>query len=239
MNFYGVRVYDMAESIVASGFPMLSKPYTEREWEEEVRNLKLNMEFSLNKMLEDTNRFSVKELSELIENEENNTDYCKAVKHIKRALNLGSAKSGSGHSNFCKGILVSFNMKADQSFWLQWERYNFQNTVSSHSSMYCITKFDVEDVFSEYVDPRVLEVLKELIDEYNSNPTPENFHKVIHNCPEGLQLTRRVTTNYLQLKTMYEQRKHHKMFAWNKDFVRLVESLPLFFEITGLERKEE
>ena len=43
MNFYGVRVYDMAESIVARGFPMLSKPYTEREWEEEVRNLKLIM----------------------------------------------------------------------------------------------------------------------------------------------------------------------------------------------------
>ena len=237
MNFYGVRVYDMAESIVASGFPMLSKPYTEREWEEEVRNLKLNMEFSLNRMLEDTNKFLVKELNELIGNKENNTDYYRAVKHMKRALNLGSAKSGSGHSNFCKGILVSFNMKADQSFWLQWERYNFQNTVSSHSSMYCITKFDADDVFSEYVDPRVLEVLKELIDEYNNNPTPENFHKVIHNCPEGLQLTRRVTTNYLQLKTMYEQRKHHKMFAWNEDFVRLVESLPLFFEITGLQRK--
>ena len=61
--------------------------------------------------------------------------------------------------------------------------------------MYCITKFDVDDVFSEYVDSRVLEVLKELIDEFNNNPTPENFHKVIHNCPEGLQLTRRVTTN--------------------------------------------
>ena len=239
MNFYGVRVYDMAESIVASGFPMLSKPYTEREWEEEVRNLKLNMEFSLNRMLEDTNKFSVKELNELIGNKENNTDYYKAVKHMKRALNLGSAKTGSGHSNFCKGILVSFNMKADQSFWLQWERYSFQSTVSSHSSMYCITKFDVDDVFSEYVDTRVLEVLKELIDEYNNNPTPENFHKVIHNCPEGLQLTRRVTTNYLQLKTMYEQRKHHKMYAWSKDFVRLVESLPLFFEITGLKRKEE
>ena len=130
MDFYGVRVYDMAESIVASGFPMLSKPYTEREWEEEVRNLKLNMEFSLNRMLEDTNKFSVKELNELIGNKENNTDYYRAVKHMKRALNLGSAKSGSGHSNFCKGILVSFNMKADQSFWLQWERYNFQNTVS-------------------------------------------------------------------------------------------------------------
>ena len=237
MNFYGVRVYDMAESIVASGFPMLSKTYTEREWQEEVRNLKLNMEFSLNRMLEDTNKFSVKELNELIGNKENNTDYYRAVKHMKRALNLGSAKSGSGHDNALKGILVSFNMKADQSFWLQWERYSFQSTVSSHSSMYCITKFDVDDVFSEYVDPRVLEVLKELIDEYNNNPTPENFHKVIHNCPEGLQLTRRVTTNYLQLKTMYEQRKHHKMYAWNKDLVRLVESLPLFFEITGLQRK--
>ena len=234
MNFYGVRVYDMAESIVASGFPMLSKPYTEREWREEVDNLKFYLSYATNNLLRDGKQYSIKELNEMIADRDN---YARAMKHIKRACNLGSAKSGSGHDNFCKGILVSFNIKADQSFWLQWERYSHQNTVSSHSSMYCITKFDVEDVFSEYVDPRVLEVLKELIDEYNSNPTPENFHKVIHNCPEGLQLTRRVTTNYLQLKTMYEQRKHHKMFAWNKDFVRLVESLPLFFEITGLQRK--
>lgn len=127
MNFYGVKVYDMEESIVASGFPMLSKPYTEREWREEVDNLKFHMSYAANNLLEDCKKYSVKELNEMIVDGSN---YARAVKHMKRALNLGSAKSGSGHSNWMKGVLVSFNMKADQSFWLQWERYNFQDTVS-------------------------------------------------------------------------------------------------------------
>ena len=127
MNFYGLRVYDMAESIVASGFPMLSKPYTGREWKEEVDNLKFYMGYTTNNLLEDSKKYSVKELNEMIADGDN---YARAMKHMKRALNLGSAKIGSGHSNWMKGVLVSFNMKADQSFWLQWERYSFQNTVS-------------------------------------------------------------------------------------------------------------
>ena len=127
MNFYGVRVYDMAESIVASGFPMLSKPYTPEEFEEEVKNLKFHIDYNKTKMLEYSEKYSIKELNEMIANGNN---YARAVKHMKRALNLGSAKIGSGHSNWMKGVLVSFNMKADQSFWLQWERYNFQDTVS-------------------------------------------------------------------------------------------------------------
>ena len=39
MKFYGVRVYDMCESIVASGFPMLKREYTPEEFEWEVENL--------------------------------------------------------------------------------------------------------------------------------------------------------------------------------------------------------
>ena len=39
MKFYGVRVYDMCESIVASGFPMLKREYTPEEFDAEVENL--------------------------------------------------------------------------------------------------------------------------------------------------------------------------------------------------------
>ena len=162
----------------------------------------------------------------------------KAWRHFRRIFKLGSALSGSGHDCANKGIIVNVNIKADQSFWLQFERYHYQDTISSTSTMHCITKFDIDyNLFSKYTDKRVLDILKEKIEQYNENPTSDNFHEIIHNCPEGIQLTRRVTTNYLQLKTMFNQRKNHKMYAWSKDFIALLEQLPLFFEITGLQRK--
>ncbi len=163
----------------------------------------------------------------------------KAWKHFKRAINLCGAKASSGHDCMSKGIAVHVNIKADQSFWLQFERYHFQDTVSSMSTMHCLCKFEkLNEMFSPYTDPRSIAICNEYIEIYNENPTPENFQKVIHNCPEGIELTRRVVTNYLQLKTMYTQRKNHKMFAWSKDFIKLLDELPYFYELIGINKED-
>lgn len=42
---------------------------------------------------------------------------------------------------------------------------------------------------------------------------------------------------YLQLKTMYLQRKNHPLEEWSNDFVRWVEGLPYFKELTGVNSK--
>lgn len=45
--------------------------------------------------------------------------------------------------------------------------------------------------------------------------TKENlFNMIIANTPSGLMLTARMTTNYLQLKSIINQREHHKMQEW-------------------------
>lgn len=223
MKSYAVRVYDIEESIVASGLPMIKKEYTAEAFEDEVDNLKFWIDtLGYNRMFE------------LAKNHNKDVEYPnpnirKAVVHFRRACVLGTAKAGSGHDCMLKGIVVNANIKADQSFWLQWERYHHQDTVSSMSTMHCITKFEIDyNLFSEYTDPRVLEVLKEKIEKFNHTPSKRNFHEVIHNCPEGIELTRRITTNYLQLKTMYQQRENHKMFAWSEDFTKMCDVLPCF-----------
>jgi hypothetical protein len=54
-----------------------------------------------------------------------------------------------------------------------------------------------------------------------------------YSCPMGLELTARITTNYLQLKTMYHQLKNHKLQEW-RHFCNWMESLPCSKEfITG------
>lgn len=231
MKYYGLRVYDMCESIVASGFPMLKREYTPEEYEWEVENLQKY----LNLYKEDI--FNIAKFPEEVR-ETHEINFQKALNHIRRAGNLGSAKAGSGHDCAIKGILVNANIKADQSFWLQFERYNHQDTVSSMSTMHCLCKFEkLNEMFSEYTDPRSIAICNEHIEEYNNNPTPENFQKVIHSCPEGIELTRRIATNYLQLKTMLSQREFHKMYAWCKDFVNFTKELPYFYELIGRERK--
>lgn len=49
--------------------------------------------------------------------------------------------------------------------------------------------------------------------------------KLISNTPLGFNLKARITTNYLQLKTIYNQRKNHKLPEW-KQFCSWVEELP-------------
>ena len=46
--------------------------------------------------------------------------------------------------------------------------------------------------------------------------TKENlFRIIVANCPCGLMLTARMTTNYLQLKSIINQRSNHKMQEWH------------------------
>ena len=47
----------------------------------------------------------------------------------------------------------------------------------------------------------------------------------------GFCLGATMTTNYQQLKTMYHQRKYHKLKEWGV-FCKWCESLPQFIELT-------
>lgn len=152
-------------------------------------------------------------------------------KHYKRALKLTKAALNSGHPNFLSGILVSMDVTFTNKVWVEWQRYHFQQIVTSQSTMHRISKFDLDEAFIEYVDQGVLERLKELQKEYNENKTMDNYLKLLYSTPAGLKLTARVTTNYLQLMTMYQQRHHHRLPEWRQFCDELIAKLPLFDEL--------
>ena len=85
-----------------------------------------------------------------------------------RTKKLGQAKSGSGHDNCLKGIVVHFDLKVTNKLWVEMERYHFVDFVSSQSSMHRIAKFDLDQQYISYVDPRMVTIMKELVDEYNT-----------------------------------------------------------------------
>lgn len=73
----------------------------------------------------------------------------------------------------------------------------------------------IEESCIDYVTENIINEVNKLINIYNENKTDENYKKVLYNIPSGLQLTARVTTNYLQLKTMLKQRKNHRLQEWS------------------------
>ena len=161
-------------------------------------------------------------------------DYIKAdADHKKRAINLGNAKAGSGHDCFLKGIVVQFDWRISQVIFPQVERYHFIDIVSSQSKMHRIQLAKRED-FNENVDFIILNRFMELVEDYNNEDNPywrkQKFDKVVYSCPMGYELTARFTTNYLQLKTIYFQRRHHKLEEW-REFCQWIESLPMFKEL--------
>ena len=145
---------------------------------------------------------------------------------LKRATALANAKMGSGHSNFLKGIRVSFDIKYPGYFTPELQRYNFVDIVTSSSKMHRLMQMDMDTSFNQYVTEASKTQMKGLIEAYNEESSYENFMAVVSNCPMGLELFMRCSTNYLQLKTIYRQRKGHKLKQDWGAFLSFIESLP-------------
>ena len=143
---------------------------------------------------------------------------------------LGRAQRGSGHDNFLNGIIVQFDLTCSIKMWTEAERYHFFDFVSSQSTMHCITRFDALKQCNSYVRPETIVLLNKLIENYKNYPTDEAYLSVLYNVPVGFELTARMTTNYRQLKTIYHQRKDHRLPEW-REFCKWIEGLPRFKEI--------
>ena len=65
------------------------------------------------------------------------------------------------------GIVVQFDLTFSNKAWVEAERYKFLNFVSSQSTMHRITKFNLDEVYMEYTDPRIIAIMKEKVAEYN------------------------------------------------------------------------
>lgn len=138
---------------------------------------------------------------------------------------LAQCKPGTGHDNFMLGIRVAFDICFTMKCMVEEERYHFFETVTCNSTMHRITKFDLDKAYCKYVDPRMIAVMKELVCNYNDDPTEENMLRVLYSNPAGFIYTLRITTNYRQLKTIHIQRKPHLIPEW-RELCGWIEALP-------------
>lgn len=150
---------------------------------------------------------------------------------VARAKHLGKAPLGSGHDNYLNGIVAQFDLTFTIKAWTEAERYHFFDFVSSQSTMHRLQKMEIAKSCIKHVDSRVIDVVEELVKEYNDNPSLENRLKMLYSCPTGLKLTARMTTNYRQLKTIYHQRKNHTLPEWRRFCQQLVDEFSMFEEL--------
>ena len=159
------------------------------------------------------------------------TDINKLNSELTKGIRaLGNSKKGEGHDQWLTGIIVQFDLTFTIKAWTEAERYSFLDFISSQSTMHRIAKFDAEKQVISYVTKNTVDEVNRLKDIYNENPTDENYLMLLYNVSVGFKLTAGMTTNYRQLKTIYSQRKNHRLPEW-KEFCAWVETLPMFKEL--------
>lgn len=199
------KVYDLEETILASGYAMIE------EYDEvgvKLLTHDLNVAIGYSKHFETDND----------------------NKHYKRALKLCKAPLNSGHVSFAKGIVVNMDVTFTNKAWIEMQRYHFIDIITGMSTMHRISKFDLDSAFNQYTDPVIISRLKELQEVYLETKDKEDYLKLLYSTPSGLEMTGRVTTNYLQLMNIYSQRRTHRLPEWRIFCKELLEKLPLFYE---------
>lgn len=214
LEISNIKIYDLEESVIASRNAMRLTPpeYTQEEFEQS----------------------------------------------LERAKKLAQTPNSSGHQTFLSGIRVSFDIKYPNYISPELQRYHWVDIVTSASKMHRLMEMDLDMVCNEYVTQKSIDNMRELIQMYKDIKNDDNFvgyscylrngvrkytaskqkalywafMKCISNCPQGIELFMRCSTNYLQLKNIYHQRKNHKLIEdWQEGFCQdFVEKLPYFEE---------
>ena len=197
-----LKVYDLEETLVASGYAMIE-------------------EYSVGKIWCEQDDIILAQ----------NTNDLEDNKHYKRIMKLAKSPLNSGHCSALKGIVVNMDITFTNKAWIELQRYHFIDIITGMSTMHRISKFDLDEAFNEYTDPVIIERLKELQQQYLKTKDKEDYLKLLYSTPSGLLMTGRVTTNYLQLMTMWEQRHNHRLPEWREFCKELEEKLPLFKEL--------
>ena len=145
---------------------------------------------------------------------------------MPRAIILANSPSGSGHQTFLSGIRVSFDIKYPNYISPELQRYHWIDIVSSSSKMHRLSSMDMDTCFNKYVTDESKEQMKRLVKKFNDTKSYEDFMVMLSNCPQGIELFMRVSTNYLQLRTLYRQRKTHKLKEDWGAVCEFIEKLP-------------
>jgi len=119
------------------------------------------------------------------------------------------AKMDGGHNKFLESISVWLDIKLPEKVWSQFDTYRVGMSKQSESKMHTILNRDLtQSDFDSPIKDNTLNYLNQLIN------FSKNIDLITNELPMGFLQRRIIATNYKALRTIYLQRKDHKLKHW-------------------------
>lgn len=143
-------------------------------------------------------------------------------------------KAGTEHRKFLRMIHVQVDMTAPLYLWKEYDTYKIATVANSESTMHRITSKPITLEYFETDDMKPFEkgYLQSIIDmcedyrlQYLETKDKDIWKALIRLLPESWLQTRTIDLNYETLRTIYHQRKFHKLSEWHT-FCDWVKTLP-------------
>lgn len=218
MKVENVRIYDLEESLAASGYPM--------------RTLAELVELD-EKMLKRGHNLSAA-------CDRGNGAHGQFMTGIRVNFDLtftNKAWVEAERYRFLEFVSSQSTMHRITKFNLR-EQYNeyvdprIIDIMEEKVKEYNIIQKDIEYIKlhdSNYLNNASYQILKE--------KSTQKYLEILYSNPAGFNITARMTTNYRCLKNIYIQRKNHRLPEW-REFCKWIETLPYFEELINTNKYE-
>ena len=204
MRIENLKVYDLEESLIASGYPMRTELV--------IRHADEN---------------DIKRLCGLTKASNGNGAHGQALTGIRVAFDLTCTNKmwvEAERYRFLEFVSSQSTMHRITKFKIR-EQYNKYVDTRVIDIM--------EEKVAEYnklvANKPGPEAASQLIEDYD-NLLKEKYLEILYTNPAGFELTARMTTNYRCLLNIYVQRHNHRLPEW-REFCQELLKLPLFHEL--------
>lgn len=128
-------------------------------------------------------------------------------------------KAGDDHAKCLRMVMVWQRVRAPRYWWQEFDTYKVGVTTCSESTMHTLMRRELGSL--DFADG----VLQSVISSVNTEIRLGNHGRAKANLPEGFLQTRISVLNYQVLRTIYKQRRTHKLREW-QEYCDWIETLP-------------
>ena len=215
MKVENVRIYDLEESLIASGYPMRTVATQDRDLDE--RDLKRG--HNLSKAC-DTGNGAHGQFMTGIRVSFDLTFTNKAWVEAERYRFLEFVSSQSTMHR-----ITNFDLRG------QYNEYVDPRIIDIMEE-----KVKKYNELQDYLKDEAHQLAENELNNIKANLT-NLYLEILYSNPAGFNLTARMTTNYRCLKNIYIQRKNHRLPEW-REFCKWIETLPYFEELINTNHYE-
>ena len=218
MKVENVRIYDLEESLIASGYPMRTMATQDRDLDEND----IKRGHNLSKAC-DTGNGAHGQFMTGIRVSFDLTFTNKAWVEAERYRFLEFVSSQSTMHRITK-----FDLREQYNIYVDARIIDImEEKVADYNRLQ--EKIKEFEKTNNYSNDEIYKVLK--------NKANNLYLEILYSNPAGFNLTARMTTNYRCLKNIYIQRKNHRLPEW-REFCKWIETLPYFEELINTNKYE-